>query len=98
MRESVICASGGEEGDCGDGGEEEEEEDEDEDEDENDFADLKARLVSLRCWGSVPVGLSLYFPSIAAEVAFSWLDLPVTLKATPLGVVSLNSKVVAARW
>lgn len=34
----------------------------------------------------------------AAEVAFSWLDLPVTLKATPLGAVSLNSKVVADRW
>ena len=68
MRESVICASGGEEGDCGDGGEEDEEEDEDEDEDENDFADLKARLVSLRCWGSVPVGLSLYFPSIWKRV------------------------------
>lgn len=34
----------------------------------------------------------------AAEVAFSWLDLPVTLKATPLGAVSLNSKVVAERW
>lgn len=34
----------------------------------------------------------------AAEVALSWLDLPVTLKATPLGAVSLNSKVVAERW
>lgn len=34
----------------------------------------------------------------AADVAFSWLDLPVTLKATPLGAVSLNSKVVADKW
>lgn len=34
----------------------------------------------------------------AAEVAFSWVALPVTLKATPLGAVSLNSRVVAARW
>lgn len=34
----------------------------------------------------------------AAEVFCSWLDLPVTLKATPLGAVSLNSKVVADRW
>lgn len=34
----------------------------------------------------------------APEVALSWLDLPVTLKATPLGVVSLNSTVAAERW
>ena len=68
---------------------------------------------------SVPVGLSVYLPSIcwsphvsfgyfltgrilgkltAAEVDFSWLDLPVTLKATPLGAVSLNSRVAALRW
>jgi hypothetical protein len=38
------------------------------------------------------------FRLTAAEVALSWLDLPVTLKATPLGAVSLNSKVVAERW
>lgn len=34
----------------------------------------------------------------APEVALSWVDLPVTLKATLLGVLPLNSKVEAEPW
>ena len=34
----------------------------------------------------------------APEVALSWVDLPVTLKATLLGVLPLNSKVEADPW
>jgi hypothetical protein len=31
-------------------------------------------------------------------VAFSWVDFPVTLKATLLGVLPLNSKVAREAW
>ena len=113
--EDVVAVSTGE-GNSELFGESDDADDTDEEEDDVVEEDNDERVV-------VPVGLSVYFPSIcysresvsnrfgvdrarricgkrhtAAEVAFSWLDFPVTLKATPLGAVSLNSKVVAERW